>query len=384
MAFDNRWAILFVLFVARTVMACQFQSVASSAPFLLNAFAIDYAKLGSLIGLYMLPGIFIALPGGMLGQRFGAKQLVLAGLLLMAAGGALMGASPTFFLLAIGRLVSGVGAVLINVLLTKMVADWFAKREIVTAMAILIASWPLGIGLALLLFTPLAASHSWNAVMFAAAFMALVSFVLMAAAYRDPAQAPPARAALQLDLTRREWLAVSLAGAIWMAYNVGYIVLVSFLPALFRADGYSIAEAARIVSVLGWALIPTLPLTGYLTERLRQPNAFLIGGFLISGLAAAALPFTANPVPLFAVLVLMIGAPAGPIMALPAQALKPHNLAAGMGVYFTWYYAGMALLPGLAGMAQDLTASPAAPALFAGGMMALSLAALAGFRLVAR
>jgi len=44
----------------------------------------------------------------------------------------------------------------------------------------------------------------------------------------------------------------------------------------------------------------------------------------------------------------------------------------------------MALLPGLAGMAQDLTASPAAPALFAGGMMALSLAALAGFRLVAR
>ena len=47
--------------------------------------------LGLLIGLYMLPGIVIALPGGMLGQRFGAKRVVLVGLALMTIGGALMG-----------------------------------------------------------------------------------------------------------------------------------------------------------------------------------------------------------------------------------------------------------------------------------------------------
>jgi hypothetical protein len=38
----------------------------------------------------------------MLGQRFGAKRLVLAGLLLMAAGGTLIGASCSFLLVAIG------------------------------------------------------------------------------------------------------------------------------------------------------------------------------------------------------------------------------------------------------------------------------------------
>jgi hypothetical protein len=53
-----------------------------------------------------------------------------------------------------------------------------------------------------------------------------------------------------------------------------------------------------------------------------------------------------------------------------------------MGVYFTWYYAGMALLPGAAGSARDLTGSPAAPALFAAAMMVLALMALAGFRRV--
>jgi predicted MFS family arabinose efflux permease len=373
-----------VLFIARTAMACQFQSVASTAPFLVNAFAIDFARLGTLIGLYMLPGIFIALPGGMLGQRFGTKQLVLTGLLLMAVGGALMGASSSFILLTSGRLTSGVGAVLINVLMTKMVADWFAGREIVTAMALLVVSWPLGLALGLLLFTPLAASTSWSAVMYTAALMALASFVLLVVTYRNPPGTSAASSpGLNLALTRREWLGVSVAGFIWTTYNVGYIILISFLPELFTARGYSISQAGGVVSFLGWALILSVPLAGYLAERMQRADAFLAGGLLLAGLAAAALPFTPDPIIPFGILAVVVGAPAGLIMALPAQALRPKNRAGGMGVYFTWYYAGMAVLPGLAGLARDLTSSPAAPAFFAAAMMALALAGLAGFRLAA-
>src|SRR4051794_9702829 len=100
MSIGSRWLMLLVLFIARTAMACQFQTVASTGPFLVEAFAMDFAWLGTLIGLYMLPGIFIALPGGMLGQRFSARNLVLVGLLLMALGGALMGASTSFLTIA--------------------------------------------------------------------------------------------------------------------------------------------------------------------------------------------------------------------------------------------------------------------------------------------
>ena len=379
---DSRWLMLGVLFIARTVMGCQFQTVASTAPFLADAFGINFAQLGTLIGLFMLPGIFIALPGGVLGQRFGAKHVVLAGLLLMAAGGALMAAGSSFLVLAAGRLISGAGAVLINVLITKMVADWFAGREIVTAMAILIASWPLGLALGLLLFTPLAAAMSWGAVMNLGALLSLASVLMVAAVYRDPpavgAQAAPA---FHLNLTSSEWFAVSCAGFVWMTYNVGYIVLISFLPSLFTAHGVPPAQASSIVSFLGWTLIPLVPLTGYLAERFRRPNLFLVGGLALAGLASAALPFTEQPIYAFAVVAIVIGAPAGLIMALPAQALQAQSRATGMGVYFTWYYAGMALLPGAAGLARDLTGSPAAPALFAAAMMALALGGLAGFRL---
>src|SRR5262249_24046480 len=135
----KRWIILLVLFLARTAMAYQFQTVGALGPILVDALKIDFVWLGTLIGLYMLPGAVLALRGGLLGQRFGAKNVVLIGLSLMATGGALT-ATESFPILAAGRLISGVGAVLINVVMTKMVTDWFADREIVTAMSVFVTS----------------------------------------------------------------------------------------------------------------------------------------------------------------------------------------------------------------------------------------------------
>ena len=47
----NRWLMLAVLFLARTAIALQFQTVASVRPFLMDALAIDFASIGALIGL---------------------------------------------------------------------------------------------------------------------------------------------------------------------------------------------------------------------------------------------------------------------------------------------------------------------------------------------
>src|SRR5947209_17193795 len=141
----NRWVALALFFLARTAMAIQFQTVGALGPLLVRDIGLDYARLGTLIGLYMLPGVLLALPGGMLIQRFGASAIAYLGLGAMAVGGELMGLASAYPALVAGRLLSGAGAVLLNVALTKMVADWFARREIVTAMAILVSSWPLGI-----------------------------------------------------------------------------------------------------------------------------------------------------------------------------------------------------------------------------------------------
>ena len=77
------WLILAVLTLARTTMGFQFQSIAALGPMLTSASLVSYTQLGVLIGVYLLPGAFIAIPGGWLGKRFGDKRVVLAGLAMM-------------------------------------------------------------------------------------------------------------------------------------------------------------------------------------------------------------------------------------------------------------------------------------------------------------
>ena len=82
-----RWRCLAALTLARAAMGFQFQSIAAVAPLICDGLGLDKTQLGWLIGLYLLPGVAFALPGGLLGRRFGDKRLVLVGLALMGIGG---------------------------------------------------------------------------------------------------------------------------------------------------------------------------------------------------------------------------------------------------------------------------------------------------------
>ena len=120
-----------MLFLVRTSMGFQFQSIASVSPLLIEDLAIGYTEIGTLIGLFMLPGWWSLpgpLPGGLLGKRFGDKRVCAIGLALMVVGGILVGISQSYVIAFAGRLLSGIGAVLFNVVLTKMVAELLAGR----------------------------------------------------------------------------------------------------------------------------------------------------------------------------------------------------------------------------------------------------------------
>src|SRR5262249_17750958 len=156
-----------------------------------------------------------------------------------------------------------------------------------------IASWPLGLALGLISFPVLAAVWSWTSVMYVAGLAAFLCLILVTLIYRDPPNSQAGTSsAFRIAITAREWLLISLAGFIWNTYNVGYIVLISFLPELFTTRGYSLAEASRIVSLLGWVLIPSVPISGYIAEQLNRPNLFIVVGFCTVAIAAMLLPFT--------------------------------------------------------------------------------------------
>lgn len=378
----NRWLILGVLTFARTVMGFQFQSVVAIGPPLRASFDLDFAALGTLIGLYLLPGTATALPSGVLAQRFGDKLGAVAGLAAMTAGGILMALSDHSALLTFGRLLSGCGAVLLNVLITKMVTDWFQARQIATALGILIVSWPLGIALALIVLPPLAAASSWRVALLSVAALAGLALLFVGLLYRSSPSVQNVVPRLRIDLKRHEIALVIFSGMVWTFYNVSMILVLAFGPAWLSAQGQNPQSASAMVSVVSWVIIPTVPLGAWLAERLNRPIGTMTICFVALVLAIWLLPMVGVSLKLLTIIGVIFGLPGGLIMALPGQAAAPERRAVAMGIYFTCYYLGMGIVPGLAGFARDASGSAAAPLYLAGTMMIFATVALFMFRLV--
>ena len=74
-----------------------------------------------------------------------------------------MGVGQTYPLVLPLRVITGVGAVLLNAILGKMAADWFAGKEIVTATGVILISCLVGIALGLVLQSAVADVYPWPA-----------------------------------------------------------------------------------------------------------------------------------------------------------------------------------------------------------------------------
>lgn len=64
----SRWRMLALLFVCRASLGFQFQTVGSAAQGLATEFGFSHARIGTLVGMFMLPGMLMALPSGYAGR----------------------------------------------------------------------------------------------------------------------------------------------------------------------------------------------------------------------------------------------------------------------------------------------------------------------------
>ena len=142
----GRWSALAMMFLFGLAAAMQLQSVQSLAPLLVAQVGLSYAEIGVLTGVFMLPGVFLALPGGMLAGRLGDRRAMAIALALMLGSGVVMATTQSYAVMVVARVAGGAGSAVLTTQGLKVVTDWFAGREISTAMAINAASFGLGIG----------------------------------------------------------------------------------------------------------------------------------------------------------------------------------------------------------------------------------------------
>jgi MFS family permease len=395
---EDRWTVLVLAIVARTAGAVQFQSVGATGASMLAdpSLGIGYGGLGLLIGAYMLPGILLALPAGWLAARHGERRIALAGLAFMSVGGLLVGVSGGTATALAGRAVSGAGGALLTVVLSTMVMDRFVgSRALVPALGGMLAAWPLGVALALVVLPPLAELASWRVTMLAVAGACGITLLGAILALRKPPSVPKSGNEATtgvgngfLGLHQGEFGPVAAAGTAWVGQNVAFAALLGFAPVVLADRGMSVALAGMVASLAGWIRIPLLPFGGALADRTGWP---LLAASLLHGAAAIAVLVLALggdlPVALAATAILAAGllsTPPGPvIMSLPARALSAETRAIGMGVFYTFFYLGMAVLPPLAGWAGDMTGTGETSLVVVAGFHLIAVAGLAAFAAIA-
>lgn len=378
----ERWIMLGVLFVVRLAMGYQFQAVASAAPQLVAEFGFSYAEIGTLIGLFLLPGIVIAMPSGLLTRAVADRHLLMLGAACMIAGAMVMAFSQSQESLYAGRIVTGVGGTIFNVILTKMVTDWFYEQEIVTALAVMLTAWPIGIALGLITQGWLAEGQGWAAVMHATAAVALISLLLTAFVYRDPPNLAAGPSALQFRLPLRQFVHMSVVGVAWTCFNACLIVIVSFGPGLLRDIGYDGEAARATTSLLMWVTLISLPFGGRLIEHIGRVTLSITLGFGISAIGLIVLAQGVAPEVTLVVIGFAIGVPAGALMALTSEAVSPDNRGPGLGLFYTWYFAGMTVFPAVAGWSRDFSGAAAAPLYLAACLVAASVACVLLLRIL--
>ena len=172
--------------------ACQisfalvFQSIPPILRLIVSELRITHAQAGLLMSLFALPGIFLAIPGGIISDRFGAKKIGFASLILMIIGTFLAALSNGFLLMAFGRAVSGIGAVTLAVVLPQLLSRWFMHRELGLGMGVFNTAMPLGAIASFNVLSIMGANLGWRVPIFLTTVVCVGALLIFLLLFREP------------------------------------------------------------------------------------------------------------------------------------------------------------------------------------------------------
>ena len=277
----RRWLILAVAYVCIVAYSVVLQSVPPVLSRIMNEMSLSHAQAGLLMSLFALPGIAVAIPGGILADRYGQKRILVAAFLCMLAGVAIVATGSSFPILGIGRFLAGMGGITLMVVTPQFLAQWFARKEIGVAMGIYQTALPVGTIISLSLLSHLGESLGWRASIWASGAVALVALAFFALAFTP---APNLYAKGKQELPVRQslmhiGLPIWLLALSWMCFSGAIISVFTFTPALLERSGFAIGYAGVVTGAIMWPILVISPAVGYAIDRIGREEFFVaVGG----------------------------------------------------------------------------------------------------------
>lgn len=278
------WLAVTVVIASGIVAALQVGKAAIAMPLVQAEFGLDLGTLGWLASIFAVLGMVGGIPAGTLAVGWGARRVLLLGLLAVALGAFLGAAAPRFSLLLASRVVEGLGFLLVIIagpsILQRIAAP--AQRDL--AMALWSCFMPTGIALAMLAGLWLT---DWRMIWQITGALAVIAIGLtLLVVPKTDAGTRPSWAGLAGDagavLSARGPLLLALTFAL---YALMFFALFSFLPVLLmQRMQVSLATAGLLSALATTGNIAGNLIAGLLLSRGIGRVKLIIAASLVMGL----------------------------------------------------------------------------------------------------
>jgi MFS family permease len=261
-------------------------------PAMAQAFDVSFGQVRWIVLAYLLANTLLLVVVGRLGDRVGARRLLLAGIGVFTVASALCGLAPGFGLLLAARAMQGLGAAILAVLALALVGDAVPKARAGTAMGVLGTMSAVGTALGPSIGGLLIAGFGWRAIFLVQVPLGALAFLL--ARRQLPTARPAAVAArsipsaMRRDPVLRAGLAMSaLVSTVMMTtLVVGPFHLARALGLEAAAVGLALSVGPVVAALSG---VPA----GRLVDRFDASRMTLAG---LAGMALGALALSLLPV----------------------------------------------------------------------------------------
>jgi predicted MFS family arabinose efflux permease len=258
---------------------------------------LSLVQIGAAWGMGGLASMVMSPFGGLLGDRFGTKHILVVSCIFSGIAGAMRGLSTSFTGLALTMFLFGIVQNTIVLNIHKCAGVWFSGKKMVLANGIVSTGIALGMLLGAMIsdtiMSPLLGG--WRNVLFLYGAGTIVMGLLWGLTRREPVQykenqaisSPPFRQALSQVLRIKDVWLFGLAHFCYIGSHMGFL---GYLPLYLRGIGWAPASAdGALASLNGAGMLGAIPLS-ILAGRLGLRKSIIMLVLFISLMSVALLP----------------------------------------------------------------------------------------------
>jgi len=315
----------------------------------------NHTMVGIIIGGYAITQMLFQIPFGKASDKIGRKKTIIVGLLIFALGSLIAGLATDIYMLLLGRLLQGAGA--IGSVITATISDVVKEEERSKAMAIMGGSIGMSFALSMLAGPVIASHFGVNSLFFFVAFLALFSiFILIKYVPNPPKIQHTYTQTDKLDaLKNKNLLKMNLTNVLVKGFMTFAFMIIPII--LTKTYGWEMNELYKIYLPSMVVGILSMGPAAMIAEKRGKYKAVLLAGivvlaiaYLIIGMSSTYMMFSVGVVVFFVGFNLQ-----EPILqSLVTKYAKVHQRGEVLGIFNSFGYFGTFLGGFVGGMMLDI------------------------------